>query len=172
MKKADSIAEPRAYVKAAWMQHRTASRGPGQNITESEFLCFNGHMTQIDIIRGGAMLKNLNAPIIPIFFIILLLGLYFTRWEHETSFKPSESIQVKYKTDRWTGERWIAIYAPLALTGTDRKSPTSVEAPDKATKEERDKITRQHALLSYTWTGLFILSLIWIALTLKLLLKR
>lgn len=110
------------------------------------------------------MTKKINTLIIPAFLIILFLGLYFTRWDHEISFKPSESIQVKYKTDRWTGERWISIYMPMALKDKDKK--TSGEMPDKATQEERDIAKQKHDLLSNIWIGLFSLSIVYLLITL------
>lgn len=56
------------------------------------------------------MLLRLNNPLLPLIIIVLVLGLYITRWEKEVSYKPSGSIQFVYKTDRWTGQRWVINY--------------------------------------------------------------
>lgn len=52
----------------------------------------------------------IKKPLIPIFLLIVLTGLYFTRWNNEISFKPNQAIQSVYKTDRWTGQRWVIQY--------------------------------------------------------------
>lgn len=56
------------------------------------------------------MLERLKTPLIPAVLIILLLGLYFTRWDKEVTLKSSEPIQNVYIKDRWTGQRWVLTY--------------------------------------------------------------
>lgn len=55
------------------------------------------------------MIEKLNKPLIPIILIVVLFGLYFTRWDTETKTPPGP-VQFVHKTDRWTGQRWIVTY--------------------------------------------------------------
>lgn len=141
-----------------WMvQNKTFNKGAKQQ--DESIIHEESHNK---IIGNLHIINALRNSLVPLLIITILLGLYFARWEQETTFKPSESIQVMYKTDRWTGERWISIYAPMSL----KDNKTSGERPDKATKEERDVAKRKHDLLSNLWTGLFSLSIVWLFLTL------
>ncbi len=38
--------------------------------------------------------KNVKRILVPLTIIVILLCLYFTRWEHETTFKPNQTMQV------------------------------------------------------------------------------
>lgn len=49
-------------------------------------------------------------PLIPLAIVIILLALYFTRWEKKVTIKPNVAVQSIYKTDRWTGQRWVMTY--------------------------------------------------------------
>lgn len=93
-------------------------------------------------------------PLIPILIIALLLGLYSTRWKHETTFKPIETAQVSYKVDRWTGDRWITIYTP---TDADRAG----EGPAVRDPAKKIDVRWWRDALSYTWYILFSLSVLW-----------
>lgn len=56
------------------------------------------------------MLQVLKKPLIPLGIVIILLVLYVIRWEREITIKPNVTAQNIYKTDRWTGQRWIITY--------------------------------------------------------------
>lgn len=60
--------------------------------------------------EGKGLLERLKTPLIPAVLIVLLLGLYFTRWDKEVSLKPIDAIQTIYQKDRWTGQRWVINY--------------------------------------------------------------
>jgi hypothetical protein len=64
-------------------------------------------------------LKN-KKIIISIFTLCILLAFGFMRWDNLES-EPSADF--KYKYDRWTGQKWVEFYPPLAF------SPNSMEFP-------------------------------------------
>ncbi len=57
---------------------------------------------------------------ISIFTLCILLLFGFMRWDHLES---ESSADFKYKFDRWTGQKWVEFYPPLAF------SPNSMEFP-------------------------------------------
>jgi len=57
---------------------------------------------------------------ISIFTLCILLLFGFMRWDHLES---ESSGDFKYKYDRWTGQKWVEFYPPLA------SSPNSMEFP-------------------------------------------
>lgn len=48
--------------------------------------------------------------IIPLIIVTLFIGINVFRWEKEITIKPRDNIQMIYKKDRWTGQRWIIEY--------------------------------------------------------------
>lgn len=58
--------------------------------------------------------------IISIFTLCILLLFGFMRWDYLES---ASSADFKYKYDRWTGQKWVEFYPPLAF------SPNSMEFP-------------------------------------------
>jgi hypothetical protein len=119
------------------------------------------------------LLGRLRNPMVPLLLLIILLGLYFTRWEIETKTQPGP-IQFVYKTDRWTGQRWTIEYkgaavneAPVIDTkiilsrvgvGEER---TATDAKEKISKE----LWFKRKIMSWLWDGLLAISIVWLLYT-------
>lgn len=101
------------------------------------------------------MLKKI---IVPLLVIVLLLGLYANRWQHETTYKPSEKTQVTYKIDRWAGQRWAVTYTNYTV----KEFPTGDYSPFWGGNAYAVRKT-----LSYTWDVLFLASLVGLIATIR-----
>jgi len=64
-------------------------------------------------------LKN-KKIFISIFTLCILLLFGFMRWDHLES---ESSADFKYKFDRWTGQKWVEFYPPLAFSSNSMEFP-------------------------------------------------
>ncbi|WP_339303431.1 hypothetical protein [Paenibacillus sp. FSL R5-0519] len=84
-------------------------------------------------------MKN-KKVIISIITLCILLILGFLRWDNLES---ESSVDFKYKYDRWTGQKWVDFYPPLA-------SSNSMEFPliyiDKINQDDINKYLGKQAL--------------------------
>ncbi|WP_017689838.1 hypothetical protein [Paenibacillus sp. PAMC 26794] len=78
--------------------------------------------------------------IISVVTLCILLILGFLRWDNLES---EPSVNFEYKYDRWTGQKWVDFYPPLA-------SSNSMEFPliyiDEISQDDINKYLGKHAL--------------------------
>jgi len=114
-----------------------------------------------DVIRGEIAREANHNPyknkwILPTILLAILLLAYVFRWDYTVS-KSSGSYVLKWKTDRWTGQKWIEQYSP-SLT---KERPMDQTKPEDAWSERIDAaniwntaVTIDVAWLLYvTWIG-------------------
>jgi hypothetical protein len=91
----------------------------------------------------------LKKSLIPIVIVIILLALYFTRWEKEVTIKPNAAVQSIYKTDRWTGQGWVVTYRGNTILEEPTLDNYAVSVYAETVKhrpdviDEREKLTKK-----------------------------
>jgi len=71
----------------------------------------------------------MKKSIIPLAILIVLIGLYFIRWEKEAPPVPEEIVQLKVtkNVDRWTGQLWGDYYIGVKIFESPIISDSSVD---------------------------------------------
>lgn len=82
-------------------------------------------------------------PLIPLIIMIILLALYFTRWDKEVTIKPNQAAQSIYKTDRWTGQRWVITYKSNEVWEEPTLDNNTVSVYAESVKQRPDIIDKR-----------------------------
>ena len=109
-------------------------------------------------MRSLAVLNNRWLPAI---LCVVLVALWFTRWEFQAS-KTYDNAVLKWHTDRWTGKTWLQVNS-LELSG--RAPATSLEGEDA--REYRALETSRAKNLTQLWGCALALSLAWLGFALS-----
>ncbi len=95
-------------------------------------------------------------PWLPALLCVVLVGLWFTRWELQAS-KTYDDAVFKWYTDRWTGKAWVH-GSSVEVSG--RAPITSLEGD--AAQEYRIAVKRQAENLTKIWGCAAVVSLLWL----------
>ncbi|OPY57968.1 MAG: hypothetical protein A4E55_01273 [Pelotomaculum sp. PtaU1.Bin035] len=134
----------------------------------------------------------MKKPIIPLAIIIILIGLYFMRWEREAPPVAGETVQLQiaHNLDRWTGQLWgdyylgIKIFEAPVISESNiqqyaetvklrpevikmlQDTPQTANVDNLAKETARIDLTNKAWLirraLTSTWSVLITLTIIWL----------
>ena len=115
----------------------------------------------VEKLRKSVVLTN---PWLPLILCVVLVGLWFTRWDIQASkFYDDDGAVVRWYTDRWTGEAWVQ-GTTLEFSKRSPIPPTALEGDDL--REYRIIETRRAENLTKAWGCACVLSLAWLGFAL------